>query len=61
MSVYETDVEWQLIRVKARRDGSVDVDRPEFYKAWKSGHLGLVGYGITLPDAIAAMLNKHGE
>lgn len=59
MSAYETDVEWQTIRVKVRAEGSVDW--PEFYKAWKSGHTGLVGYGATLNDAIAAMLNKHGE
>jgi hypothetical protein len=59
MSVYETDVEWELIRVKARAEGSVGW--PEFYKAWKSGFPGLVGYGTTLNDAIAAMLNKHGE
>jgi hypothetical protein len=60
VSVYETDVEWELVRVKVRdSDGSVNWEN--FCKAWKSGHPGLVGYGIDLPDAIAAMLNKHGE
>lgn len=31
------------------------------YKAWKPGFPGLVGYGATLEEAIAAMINKFGE
>jgi hypothetical protein len=64
-----TDVEWQMIGVRARSDGSGlpgaaqirSDDVFYFYKAWKTGHLGLVGYGATLNDAITAMLNKWGE
>jgi len=54
-----TDVEWETFIVRATAPGSVT--HHEFYKAWKTGHLGLVGYGATLNDAIAALLNKHGE
>jgi hypothetical protein len=52
-------VEWQLIRVRSSDQGAIDWH--DFYKARKAGFPGLVGYGATLHDAIAAMLNKHGE
>lgn len=54
-----THVEWQRIKVRSSDQGTIEWH--DFYKAWKSGFLGLVGYGITLDDAIAAMLNKYGE
>jgi hypothetical protein len=56
-----TEVEWALVKVRAASSSSGSAERLDFYKAWKAGHLGLVGYGITLKDAIAAMLNKWGE
>lgn len=55
-----TEVEWALVKVRAASNNG-SAERLDFYKAWKAGHLGLVGYGITLKDAIAAMLNKWGE
>jgi hypothetical protein len=55
----DSAVEWQTVIVRATDVGPVT--HHEFYKAWKTGHLGLVGYGATLNDAIAAMLNKYGE
>jgi hypothetical protein len=54
-------VEWQMISVRASDSDNRAIDYLDFYKAWKTGHLGLVGYGATLNDAIAAMLNKYGE
>lgn len=59
MANFVTDVEWARFKVRAAEPGAVEWR--EFYKAWKTGHLGLVGYGATLDDAIAAMLNKYGE
>jgi hypothetical protein len=47
------------VRAVSKDDGVAT--RSNLYKAWKTGHLGLVGYGATLNDAIAAMLNKWGE
>lgn len=59
MSEYVTEVEWEKITVRA--ESGITVAQYGFYKAWKTGHPGLVGYGITLNAAIAAMLNKFGE
>jgi hypothetical protein len=56
-----TNVEWQMITVRAGESNKLAIDYIDFYKAWKTGHLGLVGYGATLNDAITAMLNKWGE
>jgi hypothetical protein len=60
MSGYETSLEWKVIRIKARSAGGPGAWN-DFYKVWKAGFPGLVGYGSTLPDAIAALLNKYGE
>jgi len=58
---YVTDVEWEKVTVRSSATDKISTDYTDFYKAWKTGHPGLVGYGETLGEAITAMLNKWGE
>lgn len=54
-------VVWETIPVQASNPSTGHTATETCYKAWRDGHPLLAVYGTSPRDAIAALLNKHGE
>jgi hypothetical protein len=54
-------VVWETIPVQVDNPSSGYAGQEYFINAWRDGHPLLAAYGATPRDAIAALLNKHGE
>jgi hypothetical protein len=54
------EYEWTKILVRLNNKEVVPAIRG-LYQVWKPGFPGLCGYGTTLEEAAASLLNKHGE
>jgi hypothetical protein len=61
MSEPTVSVAWEMIPVQVANPSSGYTATDYFFKAWRDGRPLLVAYGDTPRDAIAALLNKHGE
>lgn len=52
---------WETISVQVSSPSIGYTATEIFFKAWRDGHPLLAAYGENPRDAVAALLNKHGE